>query len=284
MRQPEVIPTSSFKTFYIASHCRMSSVSFLFFLMLKDSSYYAGKASAIVKAVRPHWGLITFTPIFLGGLYQLFNLLFIGISYVRFFSTTQLIQDGLAFLILFLLMYALAILTKVRSEKRAKDKIEEKGDSETFYWKLMLTYVTVGIISTTYHRFPFKDWITGIFYFSGSAALLGTWSGLLLKDFGIFKEKFFLKWMRIFYRTFLITFILSFVFIFRLLNNLGESSSLSNIQNVYCYLESHAFSADSYEILYFNDKYIFVEETIGEKNKIRILPFSTFFESTKCVS
>ncbi len=65
--------------------------------------------------IKEHYTLLLIIPTLLGGIWQLIELISIDISFVRFFSITQLIQDGILFLcfeimlgiILFLLIFTI---------------------------------------------------------------------------------------------------------------------------------------------------------------------------------
>lgn len=72
--------------------------------------------------------------------------------------------------------------------------------------------------------------------------------------------------------------VLLLIVLFKLFNNSVSNTSLANIENINCIIQSDAFPEDSHKILYYNDKYIFVEEIFEKEKRIRVLPFDSFFK------
>ena len=53
----------------------------------------------IIKFLKEYLSLIIIIPTFLGGIWQILELSLMSISYVRFFSITQLVADGILIII-----------------------------------------------------------------------------------------------------------------------------------------------------------------------------------------
>lgn len=81
------------------------------------------------------------------------------------------------------------------------------------------------------------------------------------------------------YIAFIFSLILLLIFAFKFVNNTISETSLANLENIDCIIQSDAFPEDSHELLYYNDKYIFVEEIFEKERRVRVLPFDSFFKN-----
>src|SRR5690606_19259612 len=94
--------------------------------------FSSNSASSDLKFIRENISLIIIVPTVLGGLLQLYNLSNISPEYIRFFSLSQVVPDGLLFLVIAisfilsfeLITYVAYILLKGIEIKKDKD-VEE---------------------------------------------------------------------------------------------------------------------------------------------------------------
>ena len=63
------------------------------------------KLNKIYKTIQDNLAIVILLPTILGGLWQLIELSLLSFSFVRFFSVTQLLPDGLIILSMLFLLY-----------------------------------------------------------------------------------------------------------------------------------------------------------------------------------
>ena len=208
-------------------------------------------------------------PILLGSFYQSYNLISINIGFLRFFSTSQLISDGLAMLLptIFLAFISTIIIILFSDENKAFlfgfiffyyiidiSKLltsEHPLFQNIRFWILLI--VTILII-TLFILMAFKDYFVGVFFIT--LAVMGFLSFIYIAGL-------------IFYYT-----------IATSSDSLGLNK-LENLKNVECLVNQNLNEANP-EIKYFNDKYIFVEFGKNDQRKIRIFPFEEFYNFKSC--
>lgn len=85
----------------------------------------------ILKFIKDYLSIIVLIPTLLGALFQIFNIIFyVGLPYIRYFSASQLIPDGILiiFLIFFLIIiYILILFFKFQYEDLKSNYLEDKG-------------------------------------------------------------------------------------------------------------------------------------------------------------
>jgi hypothetical protein len=208
----------------------------------------------------------------------LFELAKINISFIRFFSITQVISDGLLilyFVIVLVISFKLAV-------SLTKKTTEEKGIIQ--YLRAFLILLLIVILINEYLKSE-KINLFGLGFFMLLIVILLNY----IKDFiGVQNISKIIEneWLKeLIFPVLLISFfcgsLFSSIFIFE---KLHESwfipDNIVNIKYVKCKLEKNI---TKYKMLYFNDKYIFVEYQTNDKlKKIEILEFNEFFKKENC--
>jgi len=240
---------------------------------------------------------ILFIPVLLGGIIQIFNLFSISPQFIRFFSATQAIADGLLILLVLVYTFAFALIAficiryyvrwKFKKRKKENNTVNNQVKNSYFNknsWILHILTV-IGIIIYYYFyllvitkklsKIPSAD---NLLFFSSFLAfcLNFIFADAVIKliykseDFNIYLKK-------------LVTYvsvltIISSIFIITIISK-GKSiaTNFTNIERKY-----HFFRCDKgySRIIYYNDKYIFIESyCVGYGTKITIEKFEVLFDS-----
>jgi hypothetical protein len=233
------------------------------------------KIKSALKFIKENINLLILIPTLLGGFWQLFELSLIDTSFIRFFSISQVVADGLviSFLLsLFLLIYFLIFF-------RDKEEVIINNDLYSKKWfkivvlviSIILTYEAIVTVSnnpkiSTIHIML----VIGIILFC-----FKVFKDILVVFFGDIINKLFIL------ITLVILIHLMFFKMDVLYKNFHNMYYIpSNIKNIE-YLECHLGKPQKdFEILYFNDKYIFVK--FKETKQIEILNFEELLKKGNC--
>lgn len=237
--------------------------------------------------------VIVIIPALLGGLWQLIELSLIGLPYIRFFSVSQLISDGL--LLLFMFSTVGAAILGLREEYK------KSGSGNGLLPRTSL--VLVGVITITillviiFFGSIYKEWkvyqlleeyglanwedVKRRILFGGIVILLifAGWrlvSGRFL--FHFFKNRIW------YFPVYFISLITVFVLLSRILFELPEN--LKNHEYIRCRISNHGSNIISHKINYFNDKYIFVRvvDSVAQQRRqyVCVLKFDDLFDASAC--
>ena len=235
-----------------------------------------------LELIRKNLNLILLVPTVIGGLWQLFELQGINTSFIRFFSITQVIADGLLILFVFSVMYlsfkfGIHLATNIERKPRALfiirliimpifllalialflinfNKNEEINIillGSAFYSTILLISLFVEIIGRQRIRRIFSNkWFTELIF-------------PIIIGLSLIGSVYFISFtFKIFHKSFLLP------------------KNLENVKNIECLVES---KIETFEILYLNDKYIFIELVpINEVKRIEIVEFTQLFEKNNC--
>ncbi len=294
--------------------------------------------------IKKNYKIILFLPTFLGGLWQVFELSSISTAFIRFFSFSQLVSDGILIIFVLLTIYFALVLgglfSKSDSEKNSKtvetNKSEDTSieDVEKLFvenqeklvvireeMKGLIKKGFIGIILfiiSTYSLFQFEVMQFGdsvglselffiLFYFSFWSRLLIHAMKNIAKGLFFFRHKEILDFAKnilnedsgarkkaesilLALASFLVPLILAgcFVFVVSAVDKFRKSyvfpKNLYNIELIECALfQQLKLSHQSDDILYFNDKYIFIGDSSDSKNSsIFILEFKSLFDFKSC--
>lgn len=257
-----------------------------------------------LKGLKNNLNLIIILPALLGGLWQLIELSRISFSFIRFFSVSQIIPDGLLIL-LFLTIFTISVFILFYFWRKLDSEEEEiennvtikKGNFFLAILFLLLFFVCVflAIYSNNYFIKNIENIISLFLYLPSnivitifSFAFLG-YSTLYSKNIEIL---YHLKKITsnisivflIVQGVMLISFMVQFHNVFLL------PAELKNVDNLICKAEKVELSAN-FEILYSNDKYIFVRchKFVKDRNgkprqsEIRIFKFEDLLDNTACI-
>jgi len=285
---------------------------------------------AFIEKIKNNLALIILIPTILGGLWQIVELSKMSVSFIRFFSVTQLLPDGLLMLFILISLYIVYYFGSLNKYKINFDKkimIIHKKKPDLFLHYYIKTNISNKLI---YSKNPVFD--KNIIWFHIAIILIGTaflWFALSYYLFNTSKDLDFLSvamaiiFIMVFGKMILesvivlcihikeskiwtitykylsnkpavkdlvlipikflnivlfisITFIP--IYLFSLFHeNYFLPKNLKNLENIQRFLDVKDYNQS--QILYLNDKYIFVEHSDEAKNKtIEILLFNELFD------
>lgn len=257
-----------------------------------DQKRFPESYKEVLNDIKDYWSLIVVIPPLIGGLFQILELSLISSSYIRFFSVTQALVDGLLFLF-FVILLSLAALIAIEFGKMKCIQQRPKWVRETLIFTLivLLAALFVSLFFGLHLNCKILSVvIIGVLLFTGLISLItfaipdkffvaiGRWILGVKKDPENDQKYTSPK------KTRLLWLLLIFVPYFYLTHKtiLFEPKSLVNKEFVHCFVSSY-FPSTERKIRYFNDQYIFVEVLKKNKgNKIFVLPFSKFFDFQDC--
>lgn len=265
-------------------------------------------------------GIIILVPTILGGLWQIFELASLGIPFIRFFSVSQLVSDGL--LLLFIiswtyLIWNLMISSFIRKEEDKLDEeessIEQEQNSSGIFIKTSGKvyhkkdgYILISVmLAINIFIFYFALWPELIVPFLRREKLsifsiIGITSGLTIMwgclkfiidiFFNINERKLnrdnprvreFLAMIYIIASMFGIYYMINFLSLFH--DSFMFPENLKNKKYIECKIKTNNPAANNYIIEYFNDKYIFISVTDNRKSKwTEVYKFEDFLDSSSC--
>lgn len=232
------------------------------------------KRNGVVDFVKNHLSTIILIPAFVGGIWQLIELMSISMPYIRFFSISQIVPDGLLIL-MFLSFVGIstmlpafldAILPKkkdrsnevvVASETKLK---RENKKNITFILFYFFVFYGLGIAYFTYLYQFFQSKSSLNLHASMALVICLICNALLIKCSNLLaiSNKENLKLFNI--PLLALYMLIGYFFCQRIHNTFLLTDNLDNIENVQCVLKQK-YPHSKNEILYFNDKYIFIDVT-----------------------
>ena len=252
------------------------------------------------KDVKENINIILLFPAVLGSIWQVLELASISTSFIRYFSVNQLIADGA--LILFFLFFGYLGLKIIKSF--FKDKNFKFGNKEDEYERRKLTMlifiltsllIVFVIIPPAINLFSDKRLspiilltfiptvvILGTLFIQSTASLLIAY-GININNLKNEQHKLFIRGIFSIGVFFIGIWLLLFT-IKAFHKSFLMPENVANQEYVKCKLLNRKPPIREYEILYFNDKYIFIQYQKIDKPLIEVLPFESFTESTACDS
>jgi hypothetical protein len=265
---------------------------------------YINLKKSPLKYLKSNLNLIIILPALLGGLWQIIELSRISFSFIRFFSVSQIIPDGLLIL-LFLIIFTISVFILFyfwRKLDTDDDKVEnnvtiKKGNGLYAMLFILLFFGCIVLVAYCNNYFikNIESLISLFLYLPVNIvitlvafAFLG-YSVLHCKDIEILNHlKKVASNISIVFISVQIIMLISFIIQFH--NVFLLPAELKNIDNLICKAEKVEDSA-SFEILYSNDKYIFIRYYKSSKdrngkhrqNEIRIFRFEDLLDDTACI-
>jgi hypothetical protein len=256
------------------------------------------------KYLKNNLNLIIILPALLGGLWQLIELSRISFSFIRFFSVSQIIPDGLLIL-LFLIIFTISVFILFYFWRKLDTNDEEvennatikKGNALFAILFILLFFGCIVLVAYCNNYFikNIESLISLFLYLPVNIvitlfafAFLG-YSVLHCKDIEILNHlKKVASNISIVFISVQIIMLISFIVQFH--NVFMLPAELKNIDNLICKAEKVEDSAN-FEILYSNDKYIFVRchKFVKDRNgkpkqsEIRIFRFEDLLDDTSCI-
>ncbi|MBU2920521.1 hypothetical protein KO504_04145 [Winogradskyella psychrotolerans] len=235
-----------------------------------------------LELVKGNLSLILLVPTILGGFWQLFELQKISTSFIRFFSISQVIADGLLILFVLSIIYlsfkfGVYLSANIEKEPRILYKIR------LFLLPVILSLPIILFIIRFNKNKEINVFLLDSALFSATLLI-----GILVEIIGKKRiNKIFLnEWFRelIFPIIIAISLIGSIYFISFVFKIFHKSfllpENLKNVENIECLVKR---KIQTFQILYLNDKYIFLElVSENEKKRIEIIEFKELFKKNNC--
>jgi hypothetical protein len=258
----------------------------------------------ITKFLKEYLSILIVIPAFIGGIWQALELMSISIPYIRFFSLSQIVSDGILILMFLLIAFSYNIIGFFTDilflEKRKQEpaKVLSPEDYE-IYKRKKLRYFSIYFIIT---------YVISIFvllYLFDNKTSLSEFKSLVVIAFlcifflnrGLDNCYFYAKdkQKQIYKACNFLLLVLYIIFVFKLSNRIHNifiaPTNTINIEQVKTDV-AHKYPNTKQELLYFNDKYIFIkiiDKIKMDKNgkvlkhtseKIYIMKFETLFDES----
>ncbi|MCL9805828.1 hypothetical protein NAT51_12835 [Flavobacterium amniphilum] len=231
----------------------------------------------VVKFLQDNINVIILIPTVLGGFWQLIELLRIDTSFVRFFSITQVISDGLIILFLLICFYLIYLYVfKIEDLNLNDDKAKVKPPYENIFVKyilliLFLAMLGICIWSTNFDKISTSSFFFLLFFF---IVCTKVYRDILLHHFGNDSYKYINVTVFILFALFIH---FSDLFFKHFHKMYYVPFNLKNTKYIECYIDK---KKNEFELLYFNDKFIFVQ--IKKTQEIEIINFEEMFKKDNC--
>jgi len=262
------------------------------------------KFKYFLKNINENFSLIIAFPIILGGIWQLISLMTIDPTYIRFFSVTQLMADGLFIAVLIIgmsispviILAAISLATKIANKLKptiieAKAEEEDNGNEFGKYEVAIVQSFLVIILCIGIYPlyilypvvFPEKLNIQNFVALPFYLLFIFSWILIIIVIIYIFVygKKFIINETAL-NNIFKFYLLVTFVTIAFLLRNFNKSfiipNNFENIETLLMDINSSEGIKDS-KLLYFNDSYIFIQIKRKNINKVKVLKFDGFFDS-----
>ncbi|WP_212003015.1 hypothetical protein [Chitinophaga sp. HK235] len=269
------------------------------------------KIAGIYVLIKDNLSVIVLLPALLGGIWQVMELLCIGPSYIRFFSVTQLIPDGLLILSIFLLILFVNLVVirfpkwladtdlgmkeLAGNNKESCEKEYLKGDNIVYDKKEMKNIIcafSIGVIGFSHYL-----WVNVLYpaFKSQRIGLGGIMEVTMVCPIILIKLKFIYRWIKVYlsktaelilYLLFCLSFSVLITLFFFCLKVFHNSFLLpGNFKNIANIKENPLVKTTPTripEIVYFNDKYIFIKIKEGRgSDSIEVRKFEEFLQNPK---
>jgi len=265
--------------------------------------------------IQKHIGMIIFLPTLIGGIWQILELNSLGTAYIRFFSVSQLVSDGLmvCYILLWMAMmgsiqvFDKKLMSLVIEDRVTVTNVNDEVESEELEPKgkltsaimLLLLIVILGLF-TYYILEPkfsqvLKDQILTVSnlmdftYYSIFLALMAR-NGWRLFLSATDTHAFFLRHhvqntLR-FLGLLLIVGVLylSLYFLQMFHNSFLIPKDFKNMEYIMCKIKKGSPGLKSAKIEYFNDKYVFIRLSYNNKKpaKTEVVSFESFLDAEAC--
>jgi len=242
--------------------------------------------------------LIVLLPAVLGGLWQILELSSMSLSFIRFFSVTQVVADGLLILFVFMMFLIMRLITGINKSK-VDDEFEVALTNRSVFLIILEIILWLGIgflmcraIILEVLEFKGIEFSSIIIFIAVALICLNriNYHFLKLKLYNSI-VKFLQKiGKRFIVPVGLVLFMILVVLLPSLFAAFGYFRSaylipknFKNIDNIKCMLNNeYNITFESTKIQYFNDKYIFVKYKELEIEKFVILDFDVITKKSDC--
>lgn len=245
----------------------------------------------VIKFIKEYLSVIIFVPTVLGGLWQLSVLWSFGLAYIRFFSISQLVSDGLIALLFIPLVLLVTFVSFTISQVI---KPIETGDKVFYILPSIFVVSCLWLVFRDFNTIPYLEmylftWI-GLF---GGITLESHRRYFIIKNKKLIKEenkKSLKDWIKSIYKLNTITIIFNYIRIIwivvavgltfimycivsvKIMFSVGEYYIPNDLYNIKIVEESvqknFNIEKEDFEISYYNDSYIFVTN-YKQSSKVR---------------
>lgn len=262
---------------------------------MKEEKTIYHNADKLYKLIKENLSLLIIFPPLIGGLWQVIELSSLSISFLRFFSVSQLVADGILILIVFLFFIASLLIPPIaaywlfppslslneaieKSDQNPIKKEEKSFVDKNPFISFIGFYGFIYLLFWGMVKYP----VTSI-----KELLIYTFVGLLaiyyVRIIYLRERRTTVKYKKLVYLCSIFVFISMFLYVslfcrhmhnlFLLPKDVINVERLKN--NINC-----QYPKDTVEILYSNDKYIFLEIR-NKKSKILITPFEDLVKNVE---
>ncbi|HSD14510.1 MAG TPA: hypothetical protein VLB74_07670, partial [Flavobacterium sp.] len=229
-----------------------------------------------LDSINQYLSLIIIVPALLGGLWQIIELSRISFSFIRFFSVSQIIPDGLLIL-LFVLTFGVSSLILIWFiERYSKQKSDLKNEKENRLHGIIfiLLFIVCCVVIFFFNKFVIENiehFINLVIFFPINILICSiayTSYSQASNEFRSLTSKMFSYAVFELVQTiFICAYLIIFIFLIAKFHEVFFlPNELRNIDNLICKIEK-VEPYTNHEILYTNDKYIFVRLHKFSKNK-----------------
>lgn len=237
--------------------------------------------------IKENLSLIVLIPSVIGGLWQILELLTIGLSYVRFFSLTQLVSDGITIGIVLLTLLFLYLVSKpVKFIKSLfTDEINKIPIWLNFFMTLMMAVSLFIYPKTTLYIENKKSFSSYLGFIIPLLLFIKFFIQFIFQLYPTLDPKYkILKYFHSNYKnktktyetikdavyvffdfTIRLAILFVFIMIISIRNMIYKSDNLENINVVNTFVHKNYGDYINPKIIYFNDKYTFI--SLRKKNK-----------------
>ncbi|MEJ2437664.1 MAG: hypothetical protein P8Y49_09870 [Sulfurovaceae bacterium] len=237
-----------------------------------------------LRLIKEYLPLIVLVPVVIGGLWQIIALASMSIAYIRFFSVTQLIADGLLAILVILPWLVCIYIYNIFSEifYMTLKELRESFPKKKYYLTkgfVALSYTLIIAVSVYFLlSFVFKVNNEFIKYYG---TIIFTFIIIFLLDIILFNGGYVQAVDKVYENKFfkgILTAILSILFLVILPMFFDFKfyipRNLENLDNLAKYDPDK-----NAKLRYFNDKYIFLEHKIEDNSTtIQVVPFEELFD------
>lgn len=238
---------------------------------MKPNSFFI----LVIDFFKDYWKVISIMPFILGGFWQFLELSSISFSFLRFFSASQILADGLlvtfygVFIFLPLACFVFFVGLEFNEQRKTllhKEnklyQIEKLGLMFFYVFHLLLTF---GIFYV-FLKADFKNVISHILVF----VIVYTGEGILFSVLANWKFKK-MKLILLIFMSFCYIFV-NFILFIHFDKSFIENMSINQERAITRMKKS--YSSQRVELRYFNDKYLF----ISLNDRIEVVKFEALFE------
>lgn len=254
------------------------------------------KIKNLIVQYKEYLPLIILIPTLIGGSTQLIRLSWISISYVRFFSISQSLADGLLTLIVFVILLIVLIIQTIIGQYLIQFKRKILSENRSKFYKYTMVLITniaylfsiLFLALLFFNKYVSMEYEIRVFdvilhffvtlIISLLGSLLISWNDLN-NDISYQEDSDKENQNQSGFKTLLVITLIAISLSVWINFSHSKIENIKNYNNLISYLKSVDSKIENHKVLYFNDKYIFTEVRYikGTKENM-IMKFDTLFD------